>query len=284
MKKFLKILIYLKLFILLINCGGGWNNFKKAMSGQKTTNTDEFLIKKKDPLVLPPDFGELPLPKSNKKDTKNPSIETVLSSSGNSESETKASSELENMILKELRKSLMLSNTKIINQVFKENTVFFKNMISDIKFDSNYKNFKKFKTIIIIGMGGSILGTKAIYSFLKHKIKKKFIFIDNLDENYLNHIKRVLRKKTGCGIIYMGMNVENKNPYIVKGISGTEGRGHGGSSTLLFKPEYAVEEFSKHFEVIEGGFTSKKPWLVGNPETGENISSQFYIKFKSKEN
>lgn len=104
MKKFLKILIYLKLFILLINCGGGWNNFKKAMSGQKTTNTDEFLIKKKDPLVLPPDFEELPLPKSNKKDTKNPSIETVLSSSGNSESETKASSELENMILKELRK------------------------------------------------------------------------------------------------------------------------------------------------------------------------------------
>lgn len=84
----------------------------------------------------------------------------------------------------------MLSNTKIIKQVFKENTVFFKNMISDIKFDSNYKNFKKFKTIIIIGMGGSILGTKAIYSFLKHKIKKKLIFIDNLDENYLNHIKR----------------------------------------------------------------------------------------------
>ena len=84
----------------------------------------------------------------------------------------------------------MLSNTKIIKQVFKENTVFFKNMISDVKFDSNYKNFKKFKTIIIIGMGGSILGTKAIYSFLKHKIKKKLIFIDNLDENYLNHIKR----------------------------------------------------------------------------------------------
>ena len=30
-------------------------------------------------------------------------------------------------------------------------------------------------------MGGSILGMKAIYSFLKFKIKKKFLFIDNLN-------------------------------------------------------------------------------------------------------
>ena len=34
------------------------------------------------------------------------------------------------------------------------------------------KKFKKFKNVIIIGMGGSILGSKALYSFLKHKIKK----------------------------------------------------------------------------------------------------------------
>jgi glucose-6-phosphate isomerase len=31
-------------------------------------------------------------------------------------------------------------------------------------------------------MGGSILGTKAIHCFLKHKIKKSFLFLDNLDE------------------------------------------------------------------------------------------------------
>jgi len=63
----------------------------------------------------------------------------------------------------------MLSNTKIIQQVLKENSIFFKHMISDIKFDAKYNNFKKYKTIVIIGMGGSILGAKAIYSFLKHK-------------------------------------------------------------------------------------------------------------------
>jgi len=84
----------------------------------------------------------------------------------------------------------MLSNTKIIQEVLKENSILFKHMISDIKFDAKYSNLRKYKTIVIIGMGGSILGTKAIYSFLKHKIRKKFIFLDNLDENYLKQIKK----------------------------------------------------------------------------------------------
>ena len=40
--------------------------------------------------------------------------------------------------------------------------------------------FKKNKNFRVIGMGGSILGTQAIHDFLRHKIKKKFTFIDNL--------------------------------------------------------------------------------------------------------
>ena len=39
------------------------------------------------------------------------------------------------------------------------------------------KKFSKYKNIIIIGMGGSILGTKSIYSFLEKKIKKKYFFL-----------------------------------------------------------------------------------------------------------
>ena len=42
------------------------------------------------------------------------------------------------------------------------------------------KILKKRKNIILVGMGGSILGAKAIYSFLKQKIKKNFLFQDNL--------------------------------------------------------------------------------------------------------
>ena len=42
-------------------------------------------------------------------------------------------------------------------------------------------NLNKFNQVMIIGMGGSILGSRSIYSFLGRKIKKKFIFKDSLD-------------------------------------------------------------------------------------------------------
>jgi len=43
--------------------------------------------------------------------------------------------------------------------------------------------YKKFNNFNLIGMGGSILGAKAINQFLKHKIKKNFSFVDNLNSN-----------------------------------------------------------------------------------------------------
>ncbi len=62
------------------------------------------------------------------------------------------------------------------------------NFIKSFKKNYNYSynkeiinKYKKFSNINIIGMGGSSLGTKAIYSFLKHKIKKKLLFSDNLN-------------------------------------------------------------------------------------------------------
>ena len=45
------------------------------------------------------------------------------------------------------------------------------------------KKYKKFSNIRIIGMGGSTLGTIAIYDFLKKKIKKKLTFVNNLNSN-----------------------------------------------------------------------------------------------------
>ena len=41
-------------------------------------------------------------------------------------------------------------------------------------------NFKKFKTIVIVGMGGSILGSEAIYNFVRNTIKKDIIFFENI--------------------------------------------------------------------------------------------------------
>ena len=59
------------------------------------------------------------------------------------------------------------------------------------KYKYSYKNkgitkYKNFFNYRIIGMGGSSLGAKAIYNFLKHKIKKNFYFIDNLKNEKKN--------------------------------------------------------------------------------------------------
>ena len=54
---------------------------------------------------------------------------------------------------------------------------------------NKYKNTKNFR---LIGMGGSTLGTQAIYNFLKHKIKKKFYFIDNLNPSLKRDKKKYL--------------------------------------------------------------------------------------------
>ena len=66
---------------------------------------------------------------------------------------------------------------------------------------SDLKRFQKFKQIILIGMGGSALGTNAIYSYLKTKIKKKFIFMDNIDLNKINFLKNEKKLKNTCFII-----------------------------------------------------------------------------------
>lgn len=55
---------------------------------------------------------------------------------------------------------------------------------------SKLKKFKKFKTIVIIGMGGSILGTEAIHGFLKKEIKKKIYFFNDINEDLILEFKK----------------------------------------------------------------------------------------------
>lgn len=63
------------------------------------------------------------------------------------------------------------------------------------------KRFKKFKNIAIIGMGGSSLGTKAIFSFLEDKIKKNLFFLDNLNLTELQNFEKKLDIKVTLFII-----------------------------------------------------------------------------------
>ena len=63
----------------------------------------------------------------------------------------------------------------------------------DFKFSFNenhLRKFRKFKTVVVVGVGGSTLGSQAIYHSLKDKINKKFIFFDNLDENKIESFKK----------------------------------------------------------------------------------------------
>ena len=63
------------------------------------------------------------------------------------------------------------------------------------------KKFSKYRNIVVIGMGGSILGTKSIYSFLKKRIKKDVFFFDNLDLNLSLKYKKIKNLKNSCFII-----------------------------------------------------------------------------------
>ncbi len=101
----------------------------------------------------------------------------------------------------------------------KKTTNIFKNFKEDFRkgklpiletYNKNYKfkfinktlkKYSKFKNIIIIGMGGSILGTKTIYSFLNKKIRKKVFFFDNLDPNIILEYKKIKNLKNSCFII-----------------------------------------------------------------------------------
>ena len=89
-----------------------------------------------------------------------------------------------------LNNKKVLKNFKIIlndnNEVLNSLGRFYKNSFNQKKL----KKFYKTSYFRIIGMGGSSLGAKAIYDFLKNKIKKKFEFIDNLKPKYTQFNKK----------------------------------------------------------------------------------------------
>ncbi len=99
-----------------------------------------------------------------------------------------------------LNGSLLKKHKKIFNRIFVEikNDVRNENKTLNIlnkNFKLNFKTkelnkFKKFKSIAIIGMGGSILGAEAIYNLFKNKVKKKIYFFNNLDEDELIKFKK----------------------------------------------------------------------------------------------
>jgi len=57
-----KKITYILIFIFLTSCADTLDSVKRGLTGGKKSSADEFLVKKKDPLILPPDFENLPSP------------------------------------------------------------------------------------------------------------------------------------------------------------------------------------------------------------------------------
>ncbi len=91
---------------------------------------------------------------------------------------------------------------KNLKNILSQNNEILKSLTTAYKYQYNkslIKKIKKEKTLKIIGMGGSIIGTHAIHDFLKHKIKKKIIFYENLESNVKNKSKgtNIIISKSG---------------------------------------------------------------------------------------
>ena len=96
-----KIINIIGIFFLVTSCQS-MNTAKKALTGEKRSSTDEFLIQKKDPLILPPDYKNLPTPEEEAATIEEISnFEKILGTS--IEDNSPKSSSTENSILKKIR-------------------------------------------------------------------------------------------------------------------------------------------------------------------------------------
>ena len=97
---------------------------------------------------------------------------------------------------------------KELTNLLKKNDEVVKSLSLNYSYSFNIKKLKKFKNkkfFRIIGIGGSILGAKAIYYFLKNKIKKQFVFVDNLTPKINHNLKK---KYTNIVISKSGNTIE----------------------------------------------------------------------------
>ena len=90
-------------FFFIVSCSSNdWSSIKRGVTGEKSKDTDEFLVKKKDPLILPPDFERLPTPGDRRAARQEISIfeDTI----NETDQEYGSSSSIEESILKKIKK------------------------------------------------------------------------------------------------------------------------------------------------------------------------------------
>ena len=122
------------------------------------------------------------------------------------------------------KKKIAIQVSKKLNLYKKSNLI--NSFSENYRFDFNnisVNKFNKYTNFNLIGMGGSSLGAKAIYNFMKPKIKKKFTFLDNLNsrnnnQKNKNRTVNIIISKSGNTLEtianYSSLKQKNKNIFI----------------------------------------------------------------------
>jgi len=99
----MKFILLVIILLVTVSC----QSVKDGLTMQKKNNSDEFLIEKKNPLTLPPEYGNLPKPENNEENNNKDEINKIKSLLKSKKeidgTKTKTTSNLETLILEELK-------------------------------------------------------------------------------------------------------------------------------------------------------------------------------------
>ena len=164
------------------------------------------------------------------------------------------------IIFKSFQETINLKEKKKLTQYLNKIKIlqwpkFFESFKKNYQYSYNKNLIKKYikhKTINIIGMGGSSLGSKAIYNFLRSKIKKKFSFFENLTTRQGKELKglNLIISKSGNTLETI-VNINTKIKKGDKNIFITENK----NNYLMRLAEKLKSDVVEHKNFIGGRFS-----------------------------
>ena len=99
----MKNILFICIFFILLSC----STVREGFQNNKKNNSDEFLVEKKSPLVMPPDFDKLPIPSTdneNEEITQN-SLEKLIQNNNKSSTNSNASKNFEESLIDKIKKN-----------------------------------------------------------------------------------------------------------------------------------------------------------------------------------
>ena len=99
----MKNILFICIFFILLSC----STVREGFQNNKKNNSDEFLVEKKSPLVMPPDFDKLPIPSTNNENeefTQN-SLKEMLQKNNKSSTSSNASKNFQESLIDKIKKN-----------------------------------------------------------------------------------------------------------------------------------------------------------------------------------